>query len=147
MGPRALPMLDRSPHCSPSCVVFQTDLFQNSSNSTLIHLIISTFTSSAVAVCSPLGRHCHCRQELHLDAEVHGWKCDEREREVLRGLQAFSCYMSIKDKGRNGNLRVWRASHPSQRGRVSPGHLMSPGGMCAQGHLLFVWILAKHRLI
>lgn len=56
--------------------VFHTDLFQNSS-------IFHVDPPRSLAFSSPvlwlsahhLGDVSHCRQELHLDGKVHGWKC------------------------------------------------------------------------
>lgn len=61
--------------------VFHTDLFQNSST-------FHVDPPGSLAFSSPvlwlsvhhLGDVSHCRQDLHLDAKVHGWKCDEIER-------------------------------------------------------------------
>lgn len=86
--PRALHMLDRSHimYC------FQTDLFQNSSS---FHVDPPGSLAFSFTVLSCLEDISQCRQELHLDAKVHGCECDEIEG--LHGLRA-SLLDNIKDK-------------------------------------------------
>lgn len=80
-------MLSVEPRALHIMSCFKTDHFQSSST---FHVDPpgSLVFSFPMLWLSPyyLGDSSHCRQELHLDAKVPGWECDEIEG--LHGLRA-----------------------------------------------------------